>query len=272
MPANHRRRFFLIPPTYFSIEYSINQWMDPKNQVDRDLAQTQWESLYKAYKDLGVEVESFDALPDLPDQVFPGDSIFVYGEHAVASRFSVPERAAEVEPMMARFKKLGFGVQQVPEGMHFEGNAEAIYWNGRVLGGFGVRSDLDALNYLGQSLKLDLVPLEIKAPYFHLDMCVCPLNENTLAYVPDAFVDESRARLEALGAELIPIDQDEGLRLACNSMSVNNTVVLSTQEVSKFPKALERAGFNVLALDLSEFAKSGGGAKCLTLEAYSAAN
>lgn len=270
MPHTSKRHFFLIPPTFFSIDYSINDWMDPNNQADRDLAQVQWESLRRAYEELGAEVESFEAVPGLPDQVFPGDSIFLYGNHAVAGRFSVPERVAEVEPMLARFVEKGYETHRMPEGVHFEGNAEAIFWNGRILGGYGVRSDLSAMDYLSQILHLNVVPLEIKSPYFHLDMCVCPLNENTLAYVPDAFTDESRAKVEALDAELIPIDQDEGLKLACNSMALNNTVILSTHEVSKFPKALERAGFEVMALDLSEFAKSGGGAKCLTLEAYPA--
>jgi N-dimethylarginine dimethylaminohydrolase len=270
MLSNSTRNFFLIPPTYFSIDYSINEWMDPNNQADKELAQVQWESLRNAYVDLGVEVESFEAVPGLPDQVFPGDSIFVYGKHAVAGNFSVPERAAEVEPMVERFAAKGFEIHRMPEGVNFEGNAEAIFWNNRILGGYGVRSDLSAMKHLGKILNLEVLALEIKAPYFHLDMCVCPLNGEILAYVPDAFTDESRAKIESLGVDLIAIDQDEGLKLACNSMSVDKTVVLSTPNVTKFPKALEDAGFDTLALDLSEFAKSGGGAKCLTLEAYAA--
>ena len=270
MPTTAKRKFFLIPPTYFSIDYSINQWMDPKNQADKELAQKQWESLRDTYEELGVDVESFEAVPGLPDQVFPGDSIFVYGKHAVAGNFSVPERAAEVEPMVERFAKKGFEIHRMPAGVNFEGNAEAIFWNGRILGGFGVRSDLSAMEHLGKMLNVEILPLEIKAPYFHLDMCVCPLNNETLAYVPDAFTDESRTKIESLGANLVSIDQDEGLKLACNSMAVGDTVILSTPNVNKFPKALEEVGFRVIALDLSEFAKSGGGAKCLTLEAYSA--
>jgi N-dimethylarginine dimethylaminohydrolase len=268
MPSNRERHFYLIPPTYFSIEYAINDWMDPSNQADKALAQTQWEMLFQSYKDLGVKVESFEAVPGLPDQVFPGDSVFLYGNHAVLSNFQVPERAGEVAPMRERFTQKGFEIHTMPAGTHFEGNAEAIMWNGKLLGGFGVRSDKAAPEYLSTILKLDLIPLEIKAPYFHLDMAICPLNKNTLAYVPDAFTIESRKRVEALDANLIPIEKEEGLNLACNSMSVNNTVILSTTKVDKFPADLQQAGFNVIALDLSEFAKSGGGAKCLTLEAY----
>jgi len=43
---------------------------------------------------------------------------------------------------------------------------------------------------------------------------------------------------------------------------------LSTKAVNIFPEKLSSLGFEVIELDLSEFAKSGGGAKCLTLEAY----
>lgn len=268
MPPHSKRHFYLIPPKHFSIEYSLNQWMDPQNQVDRELAQQQWDSLFAAYEKLGAEVESLTPHAGLPDQVFPGDAIFVYGNQAVASRFKVQERAAEVKPMVERFEARGYQVQHLPDGMHFEGNAEAILWNGQLLGGYGVRSDLEALDYLSKLLDIDVIPLEIKAPYFHLDLCVCPLNAETLAYVPDAFEESSRVRIETLDAKLIPVEQEEGLNFACNSMSLNNTVILSNLELKNFPRALEKAGFDVLALDLTEFAKSGGGAKCLTLEAY----
>jgi N-dimethylarginine dimethylaminohydrolase len=259
----------MIPPTYFSIEYSINHWMDEKTIIDRELAQRQWDALLQAYEKLGAQVDVFDAVEGLPDQIFPGDSIFVYGDQAVASRFRVVQRAAEVAPMESRFKEKDFTVHQLPKGLYFEGNAEAIKWNNLILAGYGIRSDKASHAFLQETLDVEIVSLEIKKPYFHLDMCVCPLNEKSLAYVPDAFTDESRKVLEGLGANMITISQDEGMQLACNSMSVNNTVILSTKSVLEFPKNLKAAAFDVIELDLSEFAKSGGGAKCLTLEAYS---
>jgi N-dimethylarginine dimethylaminohydrolase len=269
MPTRAPRHVFLIPPTHFGIEHIVNDWMDPEVKADPDLAQSQWEELIKTYRELGANVEILESHPGLPDQVFPGDAIFLYGDQAIASRFKVEQRAAEVQPMIERFEARGYTVHQLPEGMHFEGNAEAIQWNGSVLAGYGVRSDAEALDQVGELLGLNIVPLKIKPPYFHLDITVCPLSDDILAYVPSAFDPESRERLERLGAEMIAIDDQEAMKLACNSMSVNGTVILSTPEVERFPRALEKAGFDVKSLDLREFAKSGGGAKCLTLEAYS---
>ena len=150
--TSSKRHFYLIPPTYFSIEYVINDWMDPSNQADKALAQSQWESLRKAYENLGATVESFEALPGLPDQVFPGDSVFLHGNHAVLSNFQVTERAGEVAPMRDRFSKKGYQIHTMPEDIHFEGNAENIMWNGKILCGYGVRSDRGAPEYLGNRI------------------------------------------------------------------------------------------------------------------------
>jgi hypothetical protein len=43
---------------------------------------------------------------------------------------------------------------------------------------------------------------------------------------------------------------------------------VSTPQAPRFVEAVRARGKEVVALDLSEFRKAGGGAKCLTLEAY----
>jgi N-dimethylarginine dimethylaminohydrolase len=262
------RRFYLTKPTQFQIEYSINKWMDPRVQVDLPKAQQQWDALLKTYKELGAEVEVFEPLEGWPDSVFTGDSIFLYGKHAIASRFRFAERAGEVPATVERFRQRGYTVHELPEGMYFEGNGEAVYWNGRVIAGYGVRSDREALDFMSKTLSVEVVPLRLRAPHFHVDTTICPLNDSTLAYVPTALDEDGQKAVKALNANLIHINNEEARLLACNSMSVAGNVVLSTVHAPKFHAALEKAGFEVRPLDLSEFAKSGGGAKCLTLEAY----
>lgn len=270
MHPTRTRKFFLVSPTHFQVEYSINPWMDLNNQVDPERARQQWQSLHDAYLQLGVEVEVFESLPGLPDQVFPGDSIFLYGDRAIASRFSSPERAEEVSPMVERFAARGYAIHYLPEGLHFEGNGEAVQWNRLILAGYGRRSDRAALDFVAEALEVEVVPLKVHYPHFHVDTCVCPLNEKTLAFVPNGLDEDGVQRLEQLDAELIAIDEEEGLKLACNSMAIGETVIVSTPEAPKFRAALEQKGFKAFELDLTEFAKSGGGAKCLTLEAYPA--
>lgn len=268
MPSASSRQLFMTKPTNFRIEYSINPWMNPKNQVDPVLAAKQWESLHQAYLKVGAKVDVFQPANGWPDSVFTGDSIFLYGKQAIASRFRYPERSGEVEPMVKRFQGRGYTIHELPDGLFFEGNGEAMWWNDRILGGYGVRSDRKALDFVAETLGVEVVPLRMLPPHFHVDTCICPLNDHTLAYVPAGLDDESIERVKKLGADLIEIDADEALLFACNSMSLDDNVILSTTEAARFHKALDKAGFEVVPLDLGEFAKSGGGAKCLTLEAY----
>lgn len=268
MPAAADRRLFLTTPSQFQIKYSINAWMNPKNQVDLKEANKQWEALRQAYISLGANVEVFEPLKGWPDSVFIGDSIFLYGKHAIASRFRYPERSGEVAPIVERFRERGYEIHSLPDGMFFEGNGEAIAWNDKVIAGYGVRSDKKALDFVAKTLGVEVLPIRMLAPHFHADTCICPLDDHTIAYVPSGMDEESQAGVQALGADLIEIDQEEALLLACNSMALDRTVIISTPHAPKFNKQLEKANFDVLPLDLSEFAKSGGGAKCLTLEAY----
>jgi N-dimethylarginine dimethylaminohydrolase len=268
MPPAASRHFFLTKPTEFRIEYSINKWMDPNNQVDPARAQEQWEALYQTYLRLGAKVQVFEPLKGWPDSVFIGDSILLYGKQAIASRFRHQERAGEVEPTIQRFERLGYTVYRPPEDVRFEGNGETVYWNGKLIIGYGVRSDKPALDFVAKTLDVDVVPIRVKSPHFHVDTIICPLRDDLLAYVPSAMSDDSQERVKALGAKLIEIDRDEARLLACNSMSISGNVILSTKNAPKFHDALSKEGFDIIPLDLSEFAKSGGGAKCLTLEAY----
>lgn len=262
------RHFFLTKPTHFRIEYSINHWMDENNQVVPDKAEAQWNALLENYTSLGANVEVFESVDGWPDQVFAGDSIFLYGQHAIAGRFRYPERSGEVFPMIERFEQRDYTIHQLPAGLFFEGNGEAIAWDGRILGGYGVRTDREALDFLAKTLNVEVIPIRVLPPHFHVDTIVCPLRKDLLAYVPSGMDEESRKRIENLGVDLIAIDEDEARNLACNSMALGDDLVFSTYNAPKFHKKLKNAGFKVVPLDLSEFAKSGGGAKCMTLEAY----
>jgi N-dimethylarginine dimethylaminohydrolase len=268
MPSAETRHFYLTRPTHFRIEYSINHWMNEDNQVEPAKAEAQWNALLENYRSLGANVEVFESINGWPDQVFAGDSIFLYGKKAIAGRFRYPERYGEVLPMIERFEQRGYTIHQIPDSLFFEGNGEAIAWDGRVLAGYGVRSDRKALDFIAKILNVEVIPLRVLAPHFHVDTIVCPLRKDLLAYVPSGMDTESKLRIEKLGVDLIAIDQDEAQQLACNSMSLGDDVIVSTHKSPKFHKQLEAAGFQVISMDLSEFAKSGGGAKCLTLEAY----
>ena len=258
----------MCPPDHFQLDYAINRWTDLAQRVHRKRAREQWEQLLSTYRDLGVDVQVLAPEPGVSEMTFAGDSIFVFGDQAVSGRFRHAERMPEVKPMAQRFARAGYRVHRLPTGLHFEGNAEALYWNGMLLGGYGVRSDQAALSYLATMLGVELHTFKLSQPYYHFDVCFAPIDEHLALYYPGAFTSDGRALLERLCPNLIAVNEQEAQSLACNSVSIHDAVVMSTTKATRIEALLRARGKQVIALDMSEFAKAGGGAKCLTLEAY----
>lgn len=268
MNPDSTARFYMCPPTYFEIKYIINDWMDEKFEIDKDQAIAQWDSLCEVYENLGAPVSIVEALEGIPELTFAGDSILLYGDKAVSSRFRFKQRQAEVDPMASWFKNLGYGIHQLPEDVHFEGNAETMLWNGKLFGGYGIRSDREAYTSVAEILDIEVIPLRLQEPFYHLDTGFCPINDDTIAYVPEAFDIQSRELVSRLAKNTIAIGSEEAKLMACNSKAVGDTVVVSTKQAPKFVEDIRALGLNVVELELSEFRKAGAGAKCLTLEAY----
>lgn len=258
----------MCPPTYFEIKYIINDWMDEKFEIDKAKAIAQWNDLCEVYDKLGAPVSMVEAIEGIPELTFAGDSIMLYGDKAISSRFRYKQRQAEVAPMARWFKDLGYVIHQLPEGVHFEGNAETMLWNGRLVGGYGIRSDQEAYTSVAEILDIEVIPLKLLEPYYHLDTGFCPINADTIAYVPEAFDAQSRELVSKLAKNTIAIGSKEARMMACNSKAVGDTLVVSTKQAPNFVADIKALGLNVVELELSEFRKAGAGAKCLTLEAY----
>ena len=63
---------------------------------------------------------------------------------------------------------------------------------------------------------------------------------------------------------LIAATEDEAKRFGCNAVVVGKTVVTNTG-CEQLSADLRAAGYTPVAVELDEFFKSGGSAKCLTL-------
>src|SRR3954471_7235163 len=87
----------MCPPRYFTVEYSINPWMDPERPVDTALAMAQWTELKETYERLGHAVEVIEPEPGLPDMVFAANSGTVVDGRVLGARFRAAQRSAEAE-------------------------------------------------------------------------------------------------------------------------------------------------------------------------------
>ncbi len=84
-----------------------------------------------------------------------------------------------------------------------------------------------------------------------------------MVYYPGAFDTYAQRVLESR-FETIRVEEDEALRFACNSVVIGQDVVMPSG-CPKLTQTLEALGCRVHPVEMSEFLKCGGAAKCLTL-------
>jgi N-dimethylarginine dimethylaminohydrolase len=252
-------------PDHYGIEYEINAWMHVDVMVDRTRASQQWQALYRAYSDLGVSVELVDQVAGLPDMVFTANAGVVHGKRVVLSRFRHSERQGEEPHWLRAFEQRGFDVHTVPDDVAFEGAGDALFVAERLFAGYGFRTDRTAHPLVAQALDVEVVSLELIDPrFYHLDTCFCPLNDSTVLFAPEAFSPRSARTVRRLVPHVIEVPVEVAEGFACNAMVVGSRV-LSSLAAEGIERPLHDAGFDTVALPMSEFIKAGGGVRCLSL-------
>lgn len=258
-------RILMCSPDYFGIEYEINPWMKLTRRSNKARAMQQWIALRDQLAQLGAEIEVLPPLPGLPDLVFTANAALMWHDRAYVARFRHGARQGETPVNTAWFRAAGYEVRSVPQEWNFEGAGDALFCGETLYGGYSVRSDREAIEWLRDELGCDTVPLRlVNSRYYHLDTCFCPLSETEALYFPGAFTAEGRKELERRIPGLIAVSSREAARFACNAVVVRHDVVINSG-CPELELQLAARGYRPHSLPLSEFLKSGGSAKCLTL-------
>lgn len=258
-------RILMCPPDFYGIEYEINPWMSRGVPNDPAESRVQWEALRSTLLDLGAQVELMEAIPSLPDLVFTANAGLVYRDLFIGSRFRYGERQGESPHFERWFAEHGFQVVAPPDDFHFEGAGDALFCGETLFGGYRFRSDARCLQWVGEKIGAEVLPLELVDPrYYHLDTCFCPIAEDTALYFPGAFDDYGRSVLRDRIPRLVEVSAEEAFTFTCNAVVVGRSVVLNA-DTPKLSAELSRLGFRVHPRRLTEFIKAGGSAKCLTI-------
>jgi N-dimethylarginine dimethylaminohydrolase len=255
----------MCPPDYYGIEYEINPWMSRLRGSSPERARSQWDALYQVLQDLGVRVELLKPQPGLPDLVFTANAGLIFKNRFFSSRFRHEVRARESPYFEAWTAQHGFTVQHMPPDVYFEGAGDALFCGPDLVVGYRIRSDVRGHQFLGTEIGKLVLPLELVDPrFYHLDTCFCPLAPGAAIYFPPAFDSYGQKVLEAHIPKLLPVNEAEALRFACNAVVVGKRVVVNSG-CELLARDLKQAGYDPRAVELDEFLKAGGSAKCLTL-------
>lgn len=263
-----RRHFLMCPPDHFEVTYAINPWMDVSVPVDRARAARQWRGLRDTYLGLGHRVSILPPVPGLPDMVFAANGALVVDGRALVARFAHPQRRAEAVHHLAWLRaNLDPHVRQAMTTNEAEG--DLLVAGAVVLAGTGFRTDPASHDEVAVTFGREVVTLELVNPrFYHLDVALAVLDDATIGWFPDAFAPASRREITRRFPDAIEVSPAEADLLACNAVSDGRHVVLDGR-AEDFARDLASVGFVPVAVEVDEFAKAGGGVKCLTQEVRS---
>jgi len=265
-----RATFLMCPPTLYDVDYVINPWMAGNvHASSRTRAAEQWQHLYEAVTEI-ANVELIEPEPGSPDMVFTANAGLERSGIVAISSFFHPERQGE-EPHFRRWFHLGgYSIVDTPRVTPFEGEGDALFsTDGNCLWvGHGPRTAASSHRALHEIWGVPVVPLHLIDPrFYHLDTCFAPLEGGCVMYFPDAFDHLSLNRIEAFypPEKRIIIREADAASFACNAINVGRTIILNKIS-DKLRDELERIGFKVVQVQLTEFLKAGGAAKCLVMK------
>ena len=189
--------------------------------------------------------------------------------------FAISSSARGSGTVSGRAKRLilrtgrGAGVSRsstCPRDINFEGAGDALFCGETLFAGYRFRSDVRSHQWIGERLGVEVLPLELVDPrFYHLDTCFCPLAPDLALYYPGAFDEYGRSVLR----DRIPrLDRGRGRGGGLVQLQRGGRRQDGDLERRRAQAGRRRCASGASACDLlgfSEFIKSGGSAKCLTL-------
>lgn len=265
-------KFFMVWNEFFQVNYEINPWMmDKENTVDVSLAKKQWTGLKEILEAVGAEVVAgYIEDKEVPDIVFTANAGITNARNAfIPSNFKYDERKREKSLYIDIFRHhFEYNINELPSEISFEGEGDALfdYERGILWLGSGFRTSPEALSVLKDFVRpYSVIPLKlVDKSFYHLDTCFCPLSNGCIGYI-HAFDNESCEDIVHIyGEKQIWVSKDDAYNFACNAVEVDDNIIMNKASNDLIEK-LNVLGYITYETALTEFIKSGGSAKCLTL-------
>ena len=276
------RNVLMVKPTYFNVDNPINAHMRAADgslhKIDTSLVQSQWLGVKTAYENLGLKVKVIEGGAGLPDMVFCANQFFPClsnsGEKlGFLSNMHNDIRHKEVPLVQKALEEEGYKTSPIAERSSaslFEAMGDALWLPGRrfILGGYGFRTTKSIYNKLTEISASPVAVFELKNPrFYHLDTCLSVVNETTAMACREAFTDEGWMLLKGIFNTLIeiPLTEADSPAFAGNAHCPDGKHVILQKGSIVTEAALRKAGLGPVAVDTSEFIKSGGSVFCMKL-------
>lgn len=282
--------YLMNVPFSLSAEVPNNIWMsemkDEARRIDINKAINQFLQLYHFMAaDALVYLLPTPRVEGLQDLVYSANMGVVL-EHlldkntVVLSNFSTEVRRPETEVGRQFFAAMGYHIFTPP--WFFEGDAELKHLHDNIyVGGYGIRSDKRAYEWMSEQLQMEIILLQETEPYlYHLDCTVFPLTHEDTLVCTEMYSPEELKQLEAV-TNIVDVSVDDCFSGICNSVRLGNSLLNASNihamkttdeyyaEEKHKNRTLEdiaiRYAFEVSFFNLSEFMKSGALLSCMVM-------
>ncbi len=228
-----------------------------REEIDIGRMAQQHEAYCQMLRDCGAEVRTLDIHRDLPDCCFIEDTAIVLDEVAVLTSMGSPARRPElagIEPILRQYRE----VRRIELPATIEGG-DVLQIGRRLLVGVSSRTNRAGISALANIVEChgyEVVPVPVRG-CLHLKTACSALDDERLLVNP-AWVDVSALS----GFHLVGVPAAEPW--AANVLRAGTSLCLPAAH-ERTAELIRGLGFDVHAVDLSEFAKAEGGVSCLSI-------
>lgn len=266
------KTILMCEPIHYNVSYEINPWMSGNiNHVDTSLAVEQWHQLKNIIEDF-AEVKLINGSHGLPDMVFTANAGLVVNKSVILSQFRNIERQRERDESWIWFEDNDYDISPINSNVYFEGAGDCLKGRDVYWCGYGFRTSWGGAKHLSDVLRVwyqkEAITIElVDENFYHFDTCFCPLNDGSVMLYRSAISEESYQKIIGVYGEenIIQVGGFDASMFACNAVNIDN-VVITNYAGKGLKQQLHERGFEVVETPMSEFIKSGGSCKCLTLE------
>ena len=239
-----------VSPTISNCELSFQS----RQPIEVAKAVAQHEAYENCLEKLGLRIVSLPAEPDLPDSVFVEDAAVAVDELAIIPVMGATSRRSETRSMaeaLSRYRPLKFLVEPAT----LDGG-DVLRFDRALFVGLSRRTNREAISQLTDLLHpydYRIEPIEVTG-CLHLKSACSYVGNQTLL-INRSWIDSKPFR----GFQLIDVPPEEPD--AANALLVKDVVIIP----ASFPKTravLEKQGFQVQTIDLSELQKAEAGVTC----------
>jgi len=247
-------RYAVVRPVPDSFDRCVRTNVE---EIDVALTRSQHAEYCRALQKLGLKLVWVEGDNALPDSCFVEDTAVIFGNKALICNMKIESRVqevVEVAKVLGKIKELHY----IRPPATIDGG-DVLNIDNKVFVGLSARTNLPAICQLRRFLEnssFQIVPVKVRN-VLHL--------KSACTYLGNNYVILSRGHFDTdILRDHNKIVTPKGEEYAADCLAINGTVLMA-KGYPKTKKLVEKEGFRVEELEISEFRKGEGALTCLSI-------